>query len=293
MPTLPHRLWTMNRGATEDDVGDVYRFHPWRAPGSAPVTDACGTAGGTNSTYEGPGNTFFSTVKVNGSKSIKMGDLGSVVLPAGPSMATYQIGSPVEVKWGLRFNHGGGYQYRLCPATEELLTEDCFMRTPLDFVRGKQALEWKNGTRMLVPDPQYIDEGIIPVGSTWARNPIPVISGQHAGCVNTTGNLTTNATDVYGMLCRQFEPPCLGDDGWDTTPGSADQTDLMGKCSGEWIEGVIVDQVVIPSNLKPGRYVLGFRWDAEQTSQVWNSCSDVTLVAPPPPLPSSSTIGIV
>lgn len=149
----------------------------------------------------------------------------------------------------------GGYQYRLCPATEELLTEDCFMRTPLDFVRGKQALEWKNGTRMLVPDPQYIDEGIIPVGSTWARNPIPVISGQHAGCVNTTGNLTTNATDVYGMLCRQFEPPCLGDDGWDTTPGSADQTDLMGKCSGEWIEGVIVDQVVIPSNLKPGRYV--------------------------------------
>lgn len=69
--------------------------------------DACGTAGGTNSTYEGPGNTFFSTVKVNGSKSIKMGDLGSVVLPAGPSMATYQIGSPVEVKWGLRFNHGG------------------------------------------------------------------------------------------------------------------------------------------------------------------------------------------
>eukprot|EP00729_Bicosta_minor_P011511 gene11511-31667_t len=126
---------------------------------------------------------------------------------------------------------------------------------------------------MLVPDPQYIDEGIIPVGSTWARNPIPVISGQHAGCVNTTGNLTTNATDVYGMLCRQFEPPCLGDDGWDTTPGSADQTDLMGKCSGEWIEGVIVDQV--------------------QTSQVWNSCSDVTLVAPPPPLPSSSTIGVV
>ena len=107
MPTLPHRLWTMNRGATEDDVGDIYRFHPWRSPGSAPVTDACGTAGGTNTTYEGPGNTFFSTVKVNGSKSIKMGDLGSIVLPAGPSMATFQIGSPVEVKWGLRFNHGG------------------------------------------------------------------------------------------------------------------------------------------------------------------------------------------
>lgn len=43
------------------------------------------------------------------------------------------------------------------------------MRNPLDFVRDKQALEWKNGVRVMVPEPQYIDEGIIPVGSTWVR----------------------------------------------------------------------------------------------------------------------------
>ena len=43
------------------------------------------------------------------------------------------------------------------------------MRNPLDFVRDKQALEWKNGVRVIVPEPQYIDEGIIPVGSTWVR----------------------------------------------------------------------------------------------------------------------------
>ena len=61
---------------------------------------------------------------------------------------------------------GAGYQYRLCPANEEL-NEDCFQRNPLDFDPSKQALEWKNGTRMLVPSPQYVDEGIIPVGSTW------------------------------------------------------------------------------------------------------------------------------
>ena len=44
-PTLPKRCWTMNRGAVEDSVNDTYRFHPWRAPGSAPVADSCGVAG--------------------------------------------------------------------------------------------------------------------------------------------------------------------------------------------------------------------------------------------------------
>ena len=41
MPTLPKRLWTMNRAAVELSVNDTYRFHPWRAPGSAPVEVNC------------------------------------------------------------------------------------------------------------------------------------------------------------------------------------------------------------------------------------------------------------
>ena len=36
------RRWTMDRGVAEDSTDDVYRYHPWRAPGSAPVEDACG-----------------------------------------------------------------------------------------------------------------------------------------------------------------------------------------------------------------------------------------------------------
>ena len=39
---------------------------------------------------------------------------------------------------------GGGYQYRLCPASEEL-TEECFQRHPLEFVREKQAIVFSNG----------------------------------------------------------------------------------------------------------------------------------------------------
>ena len=39
------------------------------------------------------------------------------------------------------------------------------------------------------------------------------------------------------------------------------------------------DVVKVPEGLKPGKYVLGFRYDCEATAQVWNSCSDITLVA--------------
>ena len=41
-----------------------------------------------------------------------LGDRGSLVLPQGVPQAKWAIGSAVEVKWGLRFNHGGGYQVR-------------------------------------------------------------------------------------------------------------------------------------------------------------------------------------
>ena len=47
--------------------------------------------------------------------------------------------------WGLRSNHGGGFQWRLCPRTAKL-TEACFKQHPLPFV-GRQSLQFPNGTR--------------------------------------------------------------------------------------------------------------------------------------------------
>jgi len=136
-------------------------------------------AGGTVSKYAGPGHATFKPVQLNGT-AIKQGDLGSKVLTRSPPAVVWRIGAAVEVKWGIRYNHGGGYQYRLCPASEPL-TEDCFQKNPMQFVRGTQALEWKNSTRLLVPleRQQYVNEGVIPVGFDWAMNPIPVISGHH------------------------------------------------------------------------------------------------------------------
>ena len=49
--------------------------------------------------------------------------------------------SQVEVAWAIAANHGGGYQYRLCP-TDEPLTEACFQRTPLAFEGDVQWLQF-------------------------------------------------------------------------------------------------------------------------------------------------------
>jgi len=40
----------------------------------------------------------------------------------------------------------------------------------------------------------------------------------------------------------------------------------------------IVDMVLIPPDLPAGDYVLGWRWDCEESNQIWQSCSDVTVV---------------
>jgi hypothetical protein len=40
----------------------------------------------------------------------------------------------------------------------------------------------------------------------------------------------------------------------------------------------IEDTVQIPEHIAPGEYVLGWRWDCEETTQIWQSCSDITIV---------------
>lgn len=273
--TLPKYAWTMNRNVVEGSADDSYRFNPWRAPGYAPVADACGMAGGTLKVHAGPGVAVF-----HDTQFAKMGDLGSKVLTPAPSGTIWMAGSAVEVSWGIRYNHGGGYQYRLCPAKQDL-TEECFQKIPLKFVRDTQTLRWNNGSRFPI-DGTFVDEGTWPKGSTWAMNPIPRIdfdsssSGQPAdfkGCIFNHGH-------VSGPACRQFDPPCPWDAGWYSQPGRTGSVDVEGACSGDWTGGVIVDQVIIPADLAPGDYVLGWRWDCEESSQVWSNCADVTIVAP-------------
>ena len=137
---------------------DIYRHNPWRAPGNAPVGDPCGFAGGT------PWGADVSEEGVYINTSLAHHGMRGSQLPELPTGVTWTLGSTAEVTWQLRFNHGGGYSYRLCPASEPL-TEECFQAHPLDFVRDEQALVMKNSS--LVPiTGVFVDQGTTP-GMRW------------------------------------------------------------------------------------------------------------------------------
>jgi len=235
---------TVNRGAKCGAVDDFYYFSPWRAPGSAPVLDPCGSAGGR---IAGEGDGGFGAAYVNTTHA-KVSDLGSKTLPTRRGAnVTWSVGSVVEVSWNLAANHGGGYSYRLCSAKDNL-TELCFKRTPLDFV-GMQQLRWggKDSGDHLNFTGTYVWSAAT-YGSMWAMNPIP-------------------RNDVL-QTGIGFQPKCI------ETPEH--------PCSGGGETGLerleIVDHVQIPSWLAPGDYVLGWRWDCEESNQIWASCSDVKII---------------
>lgn len=232
-----------------DAGGDWSRTHPWRSPGAAPVFDACGVAGGSPRDNSPPGG--------HPPPQHSWGDRGSALPPlADTAAATWTAGSVVEVSWGIAANHGGGYQYRLCPRDADL-TEECFQRTPLRFRGTTQRLRLANGTDLEVPR-RTTTTGTQPPQSAWAVNPVPACRGHHND-------------DRYGCAEPEFEPPA----GCDRTCwGDTDNATISG------VLPLIIDELEIPGDLAPGDYVLGFRWDCEGTPQIWSSCSDVTIVPP-------------
>jgi len=52
---------------------------------------------------------------------------------------------------------------------------------------------------------------------------------------------------------------------------------LSGWGKGGW-KWSVADKVRVPADLKPGPYLLSWRWDCEESIQVWQNCADVVLV---------------
>merc|ERR1712060_1032562 len=100
----------------------------------------------------------------------------------------------------------------------------------------------------------------------WAKNPIPRAPWQ------------------WDQTGASFEPVCEESETCKLSTRASPPG--VCRCSGTVHHGAqllpnleIVDVLKIPSDLTPGRYVLGWRWDSEETDQVWASCSDVTITA--------------
>jgi lytic starch monooxygenase len=97
------KLRTVNTQAECGAPEDIYYYSPWRAPGAAPVIDACGSAGGR---FAGQG-TGGAGAQFENTTLAKRGDLGSR-LPPMPSQVTWVAGTANEVGWTIMAHHGGG-----------------------------------------------------------------------------------------------------------------------------------------------------------------------------------------
>lgn len=164
----------------------------------------------------------------------------------------WKAGSIQEVSWGFTANHGGGYQYRLCPKSVNKmdLTEECFQQMPLKFVGETSILQnYTNDDQRWEIPAVTITEGVVPEGSTWRRMPIPACGGMGGGSNPSQQNCTGLGT--------QFPPPIPGAEGFHAS---------------KWN---MVDQIEVPKFSGP--YVISFRYDCEQTSQVWQQCGDVII----------------
>ena len=97
-----------------------------------------------------------------------------------PEMPTtrWKAGSIQEVAWYVGANHAGGYSYRLCKMPDggiSEVTEECFQQTPLEFVAGKQWVEYnidKDTGKRTKLKARQTHSGTYPEGSIWRANPL-------------------------------------------------------------------------------------------------------------------------
>jgi hypothetical protein len=166
-------LTTMN---FDSKVQPSLAFHPWRAPGSTPGLDPCGVAGGASTNMSMRAGGFGPET------GYPQGFKGSKLPPIPKDQRkVWAAGETAEVSWVAVANHAGGYTYSLCPADQEL-TEDCFDKTPLQFVYNNSKLRYMflknngtlspNQTEVIIPA-NRVTEGVLPKGSMWSKNPIP------------------------------------------------------------------------------------------------------------------------
>merc|ERR1711904_85670 len=267
-----------------------------------------------------------------------LGDKGSDLPPLkGIKPRVWKIGEAVDAAWTIVANHGGGYQYRICPKNSEQ-TEECFQKTPLEFVGDESYIQycpyeptsrlptypqkgWNETTPANYPPEKIFSKtcdranrtaipakrlnvGTFPEGSTWTRNPIPACKAPAGGAFNW-GCLVSSIPGKYPPVPAsdfQFPPPgedlsrpglLLGGFGVGSCFGCNQKVNpkdcgIFGKkyknnctedeTNAQLFQWSVVDKVRVP-NVAPGDYVVSFRWDSEQTPQVWASCSDVTIVA--------------
>jgi len=260
--TLPKEALTWNMDV-KSTMGDFTAYMPWGAPGASAVVDPCGVASG------------FGAGKYSGAvapKGYSIGDLGSQVLKPLANATVVRAGGLLEAGFGFEVNHGGGFSYRLCPA-DSPLTEECFQAHPLEFASPNHTIRWVDGSKPDLPIPAMtVSQGTVPAGSQWRRVPIPACNCDLGeGCYYDRFKKPEKG-DSLAAYEQQKDAPKRCPTGTQFPPPA---DDLYGY--GDVPSILVLDQLRIPADYN-GDYVLSWRWDCEQTPQVWNTCADIHVV---------------
>ena len=146
---------------------------------------------------------------------------------------------------------------------------------PLAFV-GEQSLQYQNGTRQRIHSSYTFENGTgfhtedYPAPRPGAPGPTPELSflAQSPGLWARNPLPDHVMEKPHNLSAWEFPPPCHDDISGPT----------KGLCSGERpFHVAIVDVLQIPADIPAGDYVVGFRWDCEESAQIWSSCSDITI----------------
>lgn len=287
-------LRSYNLGAAAGSDEDWTKVNPWRAPGTAgrgnPDFNPCGYSSGTLNWTAPPAT------------GTRTGMPGTELPELTTNQTVWKAGATVEVEWAIYANHGGGYSYRLCKKGHggQGITEECFQQTPLAFATDYTEIRYHDGSRAPFSIPaKTTNVGTWPVGSQWRKNPIPMCNcdlGDY--CIAGSKRKQFQPYNETHLRPGQTIPTCPTgvqfEASWDEGAGGGagpkgpksmshvEENELPMNPHehaggfGTWAFSM-VDKVVLPQD--SGEYVLSWRWDCEQTPQVWNSCADVTIEA--------------
>lgn len=230
---------------------DVWQM-PWAAPGKAELWSVCGVNGGHKNKNDRD---------KHGKEYSKPRD--GLDMPPSLTTTKWEIGKTAEVGFALTKNHGGGYQWRLCPGYSESShpPASCFEANPLTFASDTTTVHWTDGHKQSFKAITLSGSHVTPANSQFRTIQIP-------------------------MTCSHFDgsrtEPCSG------CHGVYDKKDDVRQ---EWPFS-LVDTVHVP-NVPTGHAWLQWRWDNEHQDQVWTNCADIEIVAgsgptPSPPSPSPS-----
>lgn len=309
-PTLTNPAYRTYNVKVADGPHDWSRKMPWRAPGTAPVLGSgCGVAGG-NSVPIPNGGQAPSGVQ-QGLDGVHLPETkptvwkkGEVVEVAWAMMANHGGG----YSWRLCRKSNN--------ITEECFQSNVLrFAGNVSFLQYSDIIPNREGFLKL---PRFelplviVSEGTFPHGSQWARNPVPSCAYcDQTTCGSRMPNLTEwfqphqGGPDDHSWLAggeewwkqEQCAQDCSGLSMMTCPPGMTQFPEPLPGVSSyigtieinmhanppttTGIEGLpysIVDKVIIPSDIQAGDYLLSWRWDAEQSPQIWQNCADVSII---------------